>query len=83
VTALIVLNGTADQTVALQQRGYALWQLVGMRPAFVALVVLTQLGIVGAVGALVGCLVAIPTFPSLFRWVFREWPDMRGISPHL
>ncbi|MFF8187083.1 FtsX-like permease family protein [Microbacterium sp. NPDC016588] len=83
VTALIVLSGTADLTVTLQQRGYALWQLVGIRPAFVALVVLTQLGIVGTVGALVGCLVAIPTFPSLFRWVFREWSDMRGISLHL
>lgn len=83
VTALIVLSSTANLTVALQQRSYALWQLVGIRPALVALVVLTQLGIVGALGALIGCLVALPVYPPLFVWAFREWPDMRGISLHL
>lgn len=83
VTALIVLSSTANLTVALQQRGYALWQLVGIRPTLVALVVLAQLGIVGAIGALVGCLVAIPVFPSLFMWSFREWSDMQGISLRL
>lgn len=40
VTALIVLGSTANLTVALQQRSYALWQLVGIRPTLVALVVL-------------------------------------------
>ncbi|NII69125.1 FtsX-like permease family protein [Microbacterium ulmi] len=83
VTALIVLSSTANVTVALQQRSYALWQLVGIRPALVGMVVLTQLGIVGALGALIGCLVAIPVFPSLFTWAFREWSDMQGISLHL
>lgn len=83
VTAIIVLSSTANLTVALQQRSYALWQLVGIRPALVGIVVLTQLAIVGAVGALVGCLVAIPIFPSLFVWAFREWSGMQGISLHL
>lgn len=83
VTALIVLSSTANLTVALQQRGHALWQLVGVRPALVALVVLTQLGIVGALGALVGSLIAIPIFGPLFVWAFREWPDMQGISLYL
>lgn len=83
VTAIIVLSSTANLTVALQQRAYALWQLVGIRPTLVGIVVLTQLGIVGAVGALVGCLVATPAFPALFVWAFREWSNMQGISLHL
>lgn len=83
ITALIVLSSTVNLTVALQQRSYALWQLVGIRPALVAWVVLTQLGIVGALGAAVGCLLALPIFPPLFVWVFREWTDMQGISLHL
>lgn len=83
VTALIVLGSTTNLTVALQRRSYALWQLVGIRPVLVALVVLTQLAVVGALGALAGGLTAIPVFPSLFAWTFREWSDMHGISVHL
>lgn len=83
VTALIVLSSTANLTVALQRRSYALWQLVGIRPIFVGLVVLAQLGVVGIVGALTGCLIAVLVFESLFTWVFRTWEGMQGISLHL
>ena len=83
VMAIIVLSATANLTVALHQRSYALWHLVGIRPVLVGIVVLTQLGIVGAVGAAVGCLVAVPVFPALFVWAFREWSNMQGISLHL
>lgn len=83
VTALIVLSSTANLTVALQQRSYALWQIVGIRPALVGLVVLAQLGIVGFVGALIGCLIAIPVFGPLFTWTFRTWETMQDIALHL
>lgn len=83
VTALIVLSSTADLTVALQRRSYALWQLVGIRPVFVGLIVLAQLALVGLVGALIGCRIAIAVFPQLFAWVFRTWEGMQGISLHL
>ncbi|PRB13416.1 FtsX-like permease family protein [Microbacterium sp. MYb62] len=83
VTALIVLSSTATLTISLQVRGYALWQLVGVRPGLVSLVVLAQLGIIGVLGGLIGSLLAIPLFPPLFTWVFREWSEMQGISLHL
>ncbi len=83
LTALIVLSSTATLTISLQVRSYALWQLVGVRPVLVSLVVLTQLGIIGVVGGLLGSLFAIPVFPALFTWVFREWSGMQGISLHL
>lgn len=83
VTALIVLSSTANLAVALQQRSYALWQLVGIRPLFVGLVILAQLGIVGVVGALIGCLLAFPVLDPLLTWVFHTWDDMHGISFHL
>lgn len=83
VTALIVLGSTANLTVALHQRGYALWQLVGIRPVLVAVVVLVQLGLVGTVGALIGALAAIPAFAPLFSWVFRDWEQLQGITLHL
>ncbi|MDF2507065.1 MAG: hypothetical protein K0Q52_924 [Microbacterium sp.] len=83
ITALIVLSSAANLTIALQLRDYALWQLVGVRPALVAAVVLSQLGVIGIVGALVGWLLALPVFPSFFVWVFREWPEMQGVSLHL
>lgn len=83
VTALIVLSSTATLTVSLQVRSYALWQLVGVRPALVSAIVLVQLGIVGVVGGLLGSLLALPVFPALFVWVFREWSEMQGVSLHL
>ena len=83
ITAVIVLSATANLTVSLHRRGYALWQLVGVRPALVALVVLVQLAIAGALGALAGVVVAVPVFPPLFGWLFREWPEMQGIDLHL
>lgn len=83
ITALIVLGSTANLTIALQQRNYALWQLVGVRPALVAVVVLAQLGVIGILGALLGSVLAIPVFPSLFAWVFRDWSQMQGLSLHL
>jgi putative ABC transport system permease protein len=83
ITALIVLTSTAGLTVALQKRSYALWQIVGIRPSLVGLVVLGQLAIVGALGAVIGSLIAIPVFEPLFIWVFRDWSNMQGISLHL
>lgn len=83
ITALIVLSSTANLTVALQRRSYALWLLVGISPGLVALVVLAQLGLVGAVGALIGCAVAVPVFPVFFAWVFRSWDTMQGVDVHL
>lgn len=83
VTALIVLSSTSNLAVTLQQRSYALWQLVGIRPALVGTVVLTQLGIIGVVGALSGAMLAVPVFGPLFRWVFHAWEDLQGISLHL
>lgn len=80
IAALIVLSSTANLAVALQQRSYALWQLVGIKPALVGLVVLTQLGIVGIVGALIGCLIAAPSIGPLFAWSFADWPTMRGVE---
>ncbi|MFT3799377.1 FtsX-like permease family protein [Microbacterium sp.] len=83
VTALIVLSSTANLTVALQQRSYALWQLVGIRPALVGLVVLAQLGIVGILGAMIGCLIAAPSTGPLFAWSFTDWPTMQGVEVEL
>lgn len=82
-TTLIVLSSTANLTVALQQRSYALWQLVGIRPVLIGLVVLAQLCIVGILGALIGSLIALPVFAPLFTWTFRAWDGMQGISLHL
>lgn len=80
ITVLIVLSGTANLSVALQRRSYALWQLVGIRPGLIAVTVLAQLAIVGVLGSALGCLLALPVIGPLFEWSFREWPTMRGVT---
>lgn len=83
VTALIVLSSIANLTVVLQQRNYALWQLIGVRPALVGTIVLIQLAVVAVVGAAVGCAVSVPFIARLFAWSFRDWPTMRGVAVQL
>lgn len=68
-TALIVLRSTADLTVALQQRSYALWQLAGLSPFRVASIVLTQLAIVGTLGAVLGWLLIRACSTPVFGWL--------------
>lgn len=83
VTALIVLSSSAELTVMLQQRSYALWQLVGVQPGRITTIVCVQLAVVACAGGAIGFAVAVPLFEPLFRFVFRSWEQMAGISLHL
>lgn len=76
VSAIIVLSGSANLAVTLQQRGYALWQLVGIRPRAVGLIVLAQLGIVSLFGALTGALIALPLLQPMFVFMYEGWDGM-------
>ncbi|GAA0490161.1 hypothetical protein Ade02nite_24320 [Paractinoplanes deccanensis] len=81
VTALIVVGSVAGLTVTLQQRGYALWQLVGIRPALVRTVVTSQLLVVSLLGAVLGCLVALPVLGPLHRYAFAGSPELEPLHP--
>lgn len=70
LAGVAVLVSAANLTVSAQRRSYALWQLAHVRPSSVSLVVLFQLVIVGVVGAVVGTLLTVITFESLFPVVF-------------
>jgi putative ABC transport system permease protein len=70
VAAIVVLGSVAGLTVALHRRDHALWQLVGVRPGAVRVVVLVQLLLVGLLGALLGCLAAAPVLGPYGHWVF-------------
>ncbi|WP_250035688.1 FtsX-like permease family protein [Paractinoplanes maris] len=83
VTALIVVGAVTNLTVTLQQRGYALWQLVGLRPGLVRLVVTTQLLVVSLAGGLAGCLLALPLVKPLFRYGFSGSPELSALDPRL
>ena len=76
IAAIVVLTSVANLTIALQQRSYALWQLVGLRPALVGWVVLGQLSIVSVLGASIGCLIALPLLPAVFHALFSSWAEV-------
>jgi putative ABC transport system permease protein len=67
VTTLIVTGTVANLTVALQQRAYALWQLAGVGPGVVRTVVTSQLAVIALVGAVIGCVAALPALQPLLR----------------
>jgi putative ABC transport system permease protein len=83
ITALVVVGAVTNLTVTLQQRGYALWQLVGLRPTLVRLVVTAQLLVVSIVGSVLGCLLALPLLKPLFRYAFTGSPELSALSPRL
>ena len=72
IATVVVLGSVARLTVALQRRSHALWQLVGVRPGAIRLIVLGQLLVVGALGALLGCLAAAPFLQPFADYVFAE-----------
>jgi putative ABC transport system permease protein len=82
IAGVAVLISAASLTVSTQQRSYALWQLVNVRPWLVSLVVLVQLAVVAALGALCGTLLAAATFDPLFPWVFSEQEYVSQVVPH-
>ncbi|WP_250000888.1 FtsX-like permease family protein [Actinoplanes sp. M2I2] len=81
VTALIVVGAVTNLTVTLQQRGYALWQLVGLSPGRVRLVVTTQLFTVSLLGGVAGCLLALPILRPLSRYAFAGSPELAALDP--
>ncbi|MET1004085.1 MAG: ABC transporter permease [Propionibacteriaceae bacterium] len=79
VAAVIVLSSVANLTVVLQQRDYALWQLVGVRGSLVGIVVLTQLVVVALVGAWVGIALSVPVLQPFFDYVFADLPGFGSV----
>ena len=79
ITALVVLGSMANLTVSLQQRSYALWQLVGIDPGLTRRVVVTQLAILGLFGAFLGCLCAWPLLQYLFDFVRTPFPGLETV----
>ncbi|MBW1638016.1 hypothetical protein G3H63_02815 [Microbacterium resistens] len=75
ISAVVVIAGAANLTVALQQRGYALWQVVGVSPSRVGVVVRAQLGLVGIGGGLLGCALTTTVMRPLFAYFFQTWGD--------
>lgn len=82
-TALVVLSSTANLTVTLQRRSYALWQILNVRPLFVALVVEVQLAVVAALGAIAGVVIAGMTFPLIFDFLFASWTFGARVGPRV
>lgn len=82
VSAIAVLSSVATLTVTLQQRSYALWQLIGARPLTVGIIVLLQLLIVSVVGATLGVAVARPAADPLFALGFGTAPALQGVHVH-
>jgi putative ABC transport system permease protein len=70
VAAVVVLGSVAGLTVALHRRDHALWQLVGVRPGAIRVIVLAQLLAVGVLGAVLGCLVSAPLLQPFADYAF-------------
>ncbi len=68
-SAIIVLNSVTNLSVAINSRAYALWQLVGIQPATIRMIVTSQLLVLSLVGSLAGCMIMCPLIQPLFRFI--------------
>lgn len=80
ITAVIVLSSISNLTVALQRRSYALWQLIGVRPARVARVVMAQLLLVTVLGGVTGILLALPVLNPALALIFHTWSAITEVT---
>jgi putative ABC transport system permease protein len=81
VTAVVVLGSVVDLAVTLQRRSYGLWQLIGIRPGLVRLVVRVQLAAVALAGAAIGCGATGPALGPLFRALLSGTQGLTGVRP--
>ncbi len=65
-SAIIVLNSVTNLSVAINDRAYALWQLAGIEPAAIRMIVTSQLLILSLVGSLAGCAIMSPLIQPLY-----------------
>ncbi|PRY14097.1 FtsX-like permease family protein [Kineococcus rhizosphaerae] len=79
VAGVAVVGSVAALTVELQQRSHASWQLVGVPPAAVRVIVLAQLLLVGAAGAGVAVVGVRPLVPAVGRWVLAGTSGLDGV----
>ena len=80
VSATGVLSSVAALTVQLQQRSYALWQLLGARSGAVGAIVMVQLLLVSLLGSLLGMAAAPPLARAMFTWGFPADSILYGIQ---
>lgn len=81
LTTIVVLGSVVELAVALQRRSYALWQLVGIGPGRVRLVVHAQLAIVALAGAVLGAAAVTPALPALFRFFLGGSSGLQDVRP--
>lgn len=80
ITTIVVLGSVTNLAVALHQRSYALWQLVGLGPGGVRNVVQAQLALMALLGGVIGCTIAIPLVRPLFAYFFADVPELRDVD---
>jgi putative ABC transport system permease protein len=80
VAAIIVLSSVASLTVALQERAYALWQVVGVTPARIRLIVLAQIIVASGVAALLGAITAGPALGPVLGYVLDGANGFEGLE---
>lgn len=68
VAGAVVVASTANLTVELGRRGYALWQIAGIAPWRISAVVRVQILVVSGVGAALGAAAMTPVVAPLARW---------------
>lgn len=84
LTTAAVVATTLGLTVTAQQRGYALWKVLGIPQQQITRIIAGQLAVVGLVGGTLGALLSIPATPYyLLTWRnFKEFPaDMPTSLP--
>ncbi|WP_030748673.1 FtsX-like permease family protein [Streptomyces sp. NRRL S-31] len=81
VSTVVVLGSVTNLAVALHQRSYALWQLVGLGPDQVRTVVQVQIALMALLGAAAGSVIAIPLLRPMFAFCFADVPQLRDLTP--
>nr|WP_300340243.1 FtsX-like permease family protein [Actinomyces sp.] len=81
LAASTVLTSAAGTVISQRGRDHGLWRALGLSPTALRVLLLAQLGVVGAVGALGGCLLGRPVAAAVIPLMVDQEAVAPGTEP--
>lgn len=82
VTGVTLLSSNVSLVLATMRRTVALWQIIGVQPARVRVIIASQLMVLTSLSIALGAVVSGPLRDLVFRQILSQSHALAGVQPH-
>lgn len=82
VTGVTLLSSNVSLVLATLRRTVALWQIIGVQPARVRVIIASQLMVLTSLSIALGAVVSGPLRDLVFRQILSQSHTLAGVQPH-